>query len=303
LGKREAQNQVYDSVLKRMLEHQPAVLLPLLFPELPEAEVIEELNVEVILPPRRTDRVYKVRSGADGEHLILHVEFEASANQEMAKRLLIYHALLFEKYNVPILSMIVYPFEIRIVTPPLVEARASGKKILSFAYSTLPLWKLDARTYVEKRAVPFYGLLPTMQGADEHLLLAAIEEMVEWYRDDEVHLRDELLCFRVLLARARRLPEAELQHVERRIRMFDPLLEQDPWVQEKIAEGRAEGALQLSRHLLVTVVRTRFPLLGQRAERVAAHTADPEVLGRLIERVVQATNESEVRHLLEEGTA
>ena len=47
---------------------------------------------------------------------------------------------------------------------------------------------------------------------------------------NEAHLRDELLCFRVLLVRAQRLPEAEMLRVERRIRMSDLLLEDDPWI-------------------------------------------------------------------------
>lgn len=128
------------------------------------------------------------------------------------------------------------------VTSPLIEIRGQ-EEILSFHFRTLPLWKLDARVYVQQRAIPLYGLLPTMQQASDALLLQAIDDMVQFYGDDEAHLRDELLCFRVLLARAHRLPEAEMLRVERRIRMFDPLLDNDPWVKEKLAEGETRGLL------------------------------------------------------------
>lgn len=100
----EAQHQSYDNLLKRLLENQSTAILPLLFPEL-ISEVLEELNVEVLIPPRRTDRIYKTRpeSLASGQE-IMHIEFESSSNDKMDKRLLIYHALLLEKYDLPITS-------------------------------------------------------------------------------------------------------------------------------------------------------------------------------------------------------
>jgi predicted transposase YdaD len=108
---KDHQKQSYDNLLKRLVENQPAAILPWLFPDL-GIEIVEELNVEVLLPPRRTDRVYRARLRKyGGKMVILHVEFESTANTKMAKRLLIYHALLLEKHNLPVLSLIVYPFE------------------------------------------------------------------------------------------------------------------------------------------------------------------------------------------------
>lgn len=211
-------DQSPDRLLKRLVEYQPAVIIPLLFPEL-AGEVTEELDVEVWLPPERTDRVYKVRSAADREEAIMHIEFEVSANGDADKSLLTYHALLLEKYEMPVLSMLVYPFEVSMVTPPLVST-SGDDELLVFWYHTLALWKLDARVYIEKRAIPLYGLLPAMQGTSEALLLSAIEQIVEHYRHDDARLRDELLCFQMVLTRARRLPEAELLRVEERVQRW-----------------------------------------------------------------------------------
>jgi hypothetical protein len=195
----EGQSQPYDNLLKRLVENQPAAILPLLFPDL-AIVTVEELNVEVLIPPRRTDRVYKVTTG-EGEVVILHAEFESGSNPIMNKRLLIYHALLLEKYDLPIISLIVYPFNVNIATSPLIEATRS-KRILEFEYQTLPLSQQNARVYLERHAVPFYGLLPVMEGTSDELLLQAIDEMVQWYGKNQILLRDELLCFRVLLERA-----------------------------------------------------------------------------------------------------
>lgn len=307
----EGQHQPYDNLLKRLVENQPAAILPLLFPDL-AILAIEELNVEVLIPPRRTDRVYKVTTES-GEVVILHAEFESGTNSKMDKRLLIYHALLLEKYNLPIVS----PFTVHPVTPPLIE-RMRGKRILMFEYQTLPLSQQNARIYVERHAVPFYGLLPVMENTNDELLLQAIDEMVQWYGENSALLRDELLCFRVLLERAQRLPEAEMLRVKRRIRMFDPLLEEDPWVKEKVAEseargmalgiaegiaegkakGIAEGKLQSMRELILKLIKNRFPGLSKAAEKHVLGIEQLEVLDLLIDQLMQAANEREARAAL-----
>ena len=40
----------------------------------------------------------------------------------MDKRLHVYHDVLYEKYELPVRSLLVYPFEVKGVNPPLVEA-------------------------------------------------------------------------------------------------------------------------------------------------------------------------------------
>jgi len=232
----------------------------------------------------------------------------------MDKRLLVYHAVLFEKYELPITSVIVYPFEFAGVEPPLLE-RKKGKEVLRFDYETLQLWTRDARLYMEQKAVPLYGLLPTMQGTSEDLLLQALDEMIQYYKDNQELLRDELLCFRVMLTRAQRLPEAEIAHIARRIRMFDPLLEEDPWVKEKVAEGIAKGInegiakgiaeekLRSAKSSLLAVVRTRFPALIELAETKAAQTEQSDALNVLFVQLVAAIDEQAARGMLEQFAA
>lgn len=299
----EAQQQVYDNLFKRMLEDQPITLIPLLFPET-ATEVLEELNFEVLIPPRRTDRVYKSRSHKGV--IVLHVEFETAANSKMDKRLLIYHSLLLEKYELPVTSIIVYPFEVSMVTPPL-EELDGDKEILRFCYKTLALWQWDARKYFQERAIPLYGFLPAMEGTNDDMLIEAIDQMVKYYGNNEESLRNELLCFRTLLARAKRLPEAQLERVLRRIRMYDPFLEQDPWIKEKVAEGKAqgiaEGQLNYARNIFVDIVETRFPALGEIAKAKAAQIEHPEMLHILTNQILRVIDENAAHSLLEKRQA
>jgi predicted transposase YdaD len=295
----DTRQQPYDNLLKRLLEHQPLAIIPFLLPE-GDITIVEELNIEVLLPPRRTDRVYKALYNR--ELHILHLEVETSANHNMDKRLLVYHALLLEKYNLPIISIIIYPFKTVPVTSPLKESDADGE-ILSFRYRTLSLWHMDARAYVERQATPIYGLLPVMEGTNSDLLLKAIDEMVQYYGDDEEHLRDELLCFKVLLERAQRLTEGEMLPVLRRIHMLDPLLEQDPWIQGLKAQERIAGELAAYRSVLVNIVQMRFPLLAEIAQTRADQSSKPEALNILIAQISVAPDEKTAREVLEAATA
>ena len=303
----DAQKQVYDNVLKRLVEKQAASVIPLLLGPL-VTEVIEELNIEVLIPPRRTDRAYKTRSENGLE--VLDLEFETAANGKIDKRLLIYHAILLEKYDLPVTSLLIYPFEEPVVAPPLVETNGS-KEILRFYYQTLYLPNLDARLFVEQGAVPVYGLLPAMSQVSDELLLQSIEEMIEYYQDNDDFLRDELMCFAVLLRRAQPLPKVQFERVLRRIHMFDQLLEEDPWVKEKVAEGEAKGeARGIAKgeargeakgraKELVRLVQGRHPTLLHLAKARARKGEPLDVLDALIEQLWAAPNEQAARRLLE----
>jgi|SRR5579859_743193 len=290
-----AQKQVYDNVLKRLVEKQAASIIPLLLG--PEAlEVVEELNIEVLIPPRRTDRAYKTRSEDRLE--VLDLEFETTASTKTDKRLLIYHAILLEKYDLPVTSLLIYPFEEPVVTSPLVEMKGS-KEILRFSYQTLYLPNLNAHSFVEQGAIPVYGLLPAMGQVSDELLLQAIEEMIQYYQEDDELLRDELLCFTVLLRRAQPLPEVQFARVLRRIHMFDQLLEEDPWVKEKVAEGAAKGEAKGASKELLRLVQGRYPALLHLAKARATKGEPLDVLDALIEQLWAASDEQAARSLLE----
>lgn len=303
----DAQKQIYDNVLKRLVQHQASAIIPLLLGE-SDCYVLGEENIEVLLPPRRTDRVYAL--SYHRQRVIVDIECESSGSSIMAVRLLIYHAILLEKYKCPVISVIVYPFEVDMASSPFQEI-LGDEEILTFRYRTVPLFLLDARTFVKRKAIQIYGMLPAMQGVSDELLLQAIDEMVQFYQENETLLRDELLCFRVLLARAQRLPEAAMLRVERRIRMFDPLLEEDPWVKEKLAErekrglvegekrGLVEGELNNARSTLVRFIQRRFPSLTEIAQTKTAQLCQVDTLNTLIEQLWFAPDEKAAHALLE----
>jgi hypothetical protein len=138
-----------------------------------------------------------------------------------------------------------------------------------------------------------------MSHRSDELLLQAIEEMIKYYQENDDFLRDELMCFAVLLRRAQPLPQVQFERVLRRIRMFDQLLEEDPWVKEKIAEGEAKGLTYGASKELVRLVQGRYPALLDLAKARATKGEPLDVLDALIEQLWAAPNEQAARSLLE----
>lgn len=133
----------------------------------PGVTYLETKDIEVIRSPLRVDRVYIVRCRRR-KH-VLHLEFETSSSKEMEYRLPEYHTYFRRKYKLPVLSIVVYPFQTTVVESPIEEK--SGQEILmSLKCRTLCLWKLNAEDYVQKQLFHMYALLPTMQGTNELLL-------------------------------------------------------------------------------------------------------------------------------------
>jgi len=315
--------QVYDNLLKRLIEKQFEEVIPLLFPALHPLK-IEEVTIEVLLPPRRLDKVYVLTTHTG--KLLLHLEAEVSPKGRgpLSRRMLVYHALLHEKYSeadqgFPVLTYVLYPFGGPQGEPEVVE-EFEGETVLRFHYREIRLDTMDARRFIEARAIPLYGLLPAMDGTSEELLQQAITDMVHYYQDrrDDEHLRDELLCFQALLARARRLPAVEIERVLRRVHMMDSLLREDPWVQaygnereaagkaegktegkaEGKTEGKAEGNVEASQRHIAFIVRARFPGLVDLAQERVGLIRDAAALEQVFATLSTVSGESEARSYL-----
>jgi hypothetical protein len=209
------QQQPYDNLLKSLLEGQEEKMLPYF---LQDGVYQETLDIEVVRPILRIDRVYKILY--KGQAHILHLEFETGSDNKMAARLLDYHAYLYRKYDLPVISIIVYPFRTTVATSPLEEI-SHGKTVLIFHFQVLPLWLLDDEKYVQEHAVAMYALLPAMNGANGQLIDRAIDEMIQYYQDDEHTFAREICWLGIVLRRAEIVPlEEKRMKVHARLNLF-----------------------------------------------------------------------------------
>jgi predicted transposase YdaD len=292
--------QVYDSTLKQWITQQTSEILPVL---LPGAIYEATLNVEVIVPTKRVDKVFKILY--DGQEQILHIEFETGYDDQLKSRLLVYNANFYRDYHLPVITIVIYPFQVTMAVPPL-----HIPNILTFHFQTLPLFEQNAEDIVRQHITCMYPVVPTMQNVHDDLIAQVIGELEELYQVDKAKLSDAIVWMRLLLERSDTVSSPEKEQIEKRLSMYNELWDNNPMVQktreqgrqegiqEGRQEGRQEGIQEGLQRSLVTTIRIRFPDLAEFAQYQASHFDKPDVLESLIEQVVVAPDATAVLKLL-----
>ncbi len=287
------QAQPYDRALKSLLGDEVAEILPIL---LPGSEFVGEQNIEIDRTTIKADLVYNVQYR--GNPHILNMELQTDTDNEMAIRMLRYHVGLYDKHRRPVISMVIYPFETSIPESPFRET-SGDEELLRFHYRVLPLWKLDAQQFVRDHVVSMYTLLPAMKGADVPLLLQAVEEMKQRYRESE--LGHHLVRFRTILRRSKTVSTQDKQEVENHLDYYDSLLDQDPYLQQQKALerilGRTEG-IQAFQDTIIEIVKNRFPTLIELAQQRVVQIKQLDDLKQLVVQLSIAADQTAARRLL-----
>jgi hypothetical protein len=282
-----SQQQPYDRALKSLMEDHAAEMVPEL---VPGARFIEEKNNELTRLNLRADIVYLIEY--NGELRILNMELQTEAEKNMAFRMLGYHFELYDKYQLPVISVVLYPFETAI-PEPVFETEASSKTRLRFDHDVLCLWTLDAEPFLQRHIVSMYTLLPAMKGITAPMLVQAIAEMEQAYTGD--HLRRHLRRFRTILRRSGTLSAQDKQIVENRMRSYDSLLESDPEFQQRMAEAKQESA--------IIVVEARFPNLVEFARRRIVRLNKIDELNTVTRLIASAPDEKAAQWVLDKIAA
>ncbi len=168
---------------------------------------------------------------------VLHMELETKANANVARRLLEYNAILYKKHGKPVLSVVIYPFRVKLPKAPL-RIGIGLEEVLTFRYRVIALWKLRARSYLNRRVVGMYALLPTMRGATYELLKQALDEMKAFYGENRRRFAEQLLLFDTFLQRTDTISIVDKCKVQEHLDMFDSLLEESRIVKKKAAEAK-----------------------------------------------------------------
>ena len=282
----ESQRQPYDSALKSLMEDHAAEMLP---ERHPESRLISEQNAELARTNLRPDLVYLIEY--KGKQRILNLELQTNEDSDMAFRMLLYHVELFGKYRLPVISMVMYPFETTIPEPVFRE-ESGDETLLVFQHRVLCLWTLEAEQYVRRRAVSMYTLLPAMKGANAPMLLQAVEEMEQEYKG--LHLARHLVRFRTILRRSKTFSEQDKQIVEERLHMYDSLLDEDPDIQERVAKAKIEA----QQKAVIDIIEMRFPTLTEEAQEIVARLNKADQLSQLMKQMVMAPDEAKARWAL-----
>ena len=143
-----------------------------------------------------------------------------------------------------------------------------------------------------------------MQGLNVALLHQAMEEMIEFYRDDQGTLGEQFLSMLVLLERSETIPEEGKSIMRKRLKMFDQIWEESPIIQEICAgseqKGEQKGKILTLQNMLIDVVESKYPELMDLARQQAVRIMEPDVLNILIKRLLRINDAETAQKLLEE---
>jgi hypothetical protein len=179
-----------------------------------------------------------------------------------------------------------------------VQSNITADFLLFLHFEKMPLFLEEAEHYVHEHITCMYPLLPTMQGTNRVMMKQIMDELAALYRDDEVTLAQQFVWMELLLERTETISPAEKEEIQKELKMYDPLWEEHPKVKKIRVESRTEGEVQALRSAIVTVVKVRYPELGEMAQQKVKEINTPEVLRFLLAQISAEPEEVGVRSML-----
>jgi predicted transposase YdaD len=307
--------KIWDSYLKRLIEHDPQSFLNWL---LPGATYIQELPTH---ENRGIDIDTLHEARIRGKRVLFHLEIQRYEDRQMAQRLLEYNVYAMGKHHCPVLSFVLYlRKEGRVVEPPLRSRHPDGLTLLYFQFWNVKLWEIPTEAL---RAVGDTGLLPllvlTREGRRPDVLLEALAGIEE--SSEEPQTKKNLITTAFTLASlALRKPGQQKWLKERflmqRHILHDTLIYQlimEEGEEKGIEQGKQEGLqvglqqqkeqdLLLCQQTAVEIVQARFPDLAELAGQRICAVDDLARLNLLIKQLALGASFSstQARRLLEE---
>ncbi len=269
----QRESQPYDRALKSLFGDEAAEILPRL---IEGVELIGEQNIEIDRSTLRVDLVYNVMY--KGKPHIANMELQTGADSEMTLRMLSYHVGLHVKHRLPVLSIILYPFETTVPKSPYQEM-SGEEELLKFQYKVVVLSTLDALQFVQEHVIAMYTLLPAMKNVSVPLLMQAVKEMNQYY--PKIRFGNHLARFIRILQRSKTLSEQEKQTMHDNLIEYDSLIDDNPDIQKRVAKGETRGAQEM----VTTLVGARFPQLVEVAQQKVSNIQSVEVLAQLIKQI------------------
>lgn len=297
----------YDCSLKALFGDEAAEILPIL---VPGTQMLHDHNIEIDRSQLRADLVYNVRY--IGLPHILNMELQTDEDEDMHLRLLQYHVNLHAKYDKPVLSVVLYPFEKNVPVPPYREM-SGDEELLTWKYRVLGLYKMEAEQFRHQRMFCMYSLLPAMNGVNAGMLIQTLQDMKQYYIPEQ--MKHHLNRFWKMLQKSITITKEDRLLVEKELKMqFDWFIDTVPEVIERVeqaekrgeikgevkgkVEGRVEGELQALRRTVMRMVQARFPTLSTFAQVQVNGITLSAQLDKLVLDLMQAPDEITAFRLL-----
>ena len=296
-------NKRFDAILKHLPEDYPEDWARFAGVNAP----VTVIDADVSTVTAAADKVLRVE-GLDP--WILHLEFQASHDATLGRRLLHYNVLLGVRHTLPVRSLVI-----------LLRPEADGKDLtgrvnwrlphlkpyLEFEYEVVRLWQLPPEAVLEG-GIGTFPLAPLTKVARPELprLIREMAQRID--REAKLPAAESLWTATYVLLGLEYEQEFASQLL-RGVRAMKESVTYQAILQEGREEGREEGLVQgrvqgreegreegrsESRQILLALGTVRFGKPSPKIRRAVARIADPETLKRLAVRVLSARNWTEL---------
>lgn len=243
----------HDRLFKELLTSHIREFIELFMPDVASYLVKESLHLmdkELFtdipgLSRQEADLVFKGKFQAEEAFFLLHLEHQATAPAEMAKRMLGYFFRLTEKYQLPVYPVVIYSHQPPKEGAEKYEIIFPDRKVLFFQYRPIVLKKMSWMDYL-KNLNPVAAALMSLMGVEEKdqwkvkleclrmVLQLKIDpqrmRFITLFIDNYLQLSGEQLL--IFKRETDKLEQAEKEH-------FMELT--TSWKEEGKVEGRTEG--------------------------------------------------------------
>jgi predicted transposase YdaD len=274
---------------------------------LPGAHVVDSLLTEFKIRTIEADALLLVIE--DGEEILLEIELQSTNDPLIGERLLSYNFEAKRTHKLPVVSCVIYLRDVGDVPQsPLHWTTRKGREVLQFHYEVIELAKIPTEVLRKTGLVGLLPLLILTEGGATH------EVMEETITGLEAAGKQELLPITELLASLVFTGEAEKEWLIWRFSKMQNIL-RDTWAYQEMTkesreegmreglekglrEGLDKGRRETLRHTLATIVQIRFPKLARMTKLLADSTENPDVLDKLIQKMVAAQSIEEAQMYL-----
>jgi hypothetical protein len=277
----------FDATLKDMGRDSPAGFLAV-FDQPPTAPV-KPLNVDLSAVTRAADLILGL---GDPPEEIVHLDFQSSADAWKHADLLVYNALLFAHYHVPVHTVIV------LLRPEAAHANVNGiiryaprpgRGRMDFGYEVVPLWKRPAEELLAAdlgvAPLAMLGQLPEGLSLEDGLTVIA-QRVVERLTKEAPPERAKKLLTEALLLTGLRVRRDVAVRIFRGVRLMQ---ESDTYLM--ILE---EGQEKQARKAILLVGEERLGPPQESVRTQLANVTDLDRLDRMIRRAASAASWEEI---------
>src|SRR2546421_12435592 len=97
-----------------------------------------------------------------------------------------------------------------------------------------------------------------------------MKDLTEYYQENEIMVARQFVWMGIMLRRSDTISREDKARIQKELRMYDKLWDEDPEIQrikaEAKAEGKVEAKVEASQEMIVGIVEARFPELVDLAQ-------------------------------------